>query len=142
MYADLDIDTTVTGDLVVTAGDLAVSTASISMLRAITFCLLTEPSGYKPARDFGANPTNYLGRPNNSNIRSMIKLQIQYGLRDQGILDGPEYSIRVVPVSLHEVGIIIRIDEILIEAHAEVVPEEMILAYKYDFNNGTLEAVA
>jgi hypothetical protein len=142
MYADLDIETTVTGDLVTRAGNLAVSTASMSMLRAISFCLLTEPNGYKPSRDFGANPTKYLGKPNNSNTRGMIKLHIQHGLRDQGILNGPEYLIQVVSVGSHEVGIIIRIDEILIEADAEVVPKEMILAYKYDFNNGTLEAIA
>ena len=68
-------------------------------------------------------------------------MYIDYALREQGILNGPEYSISVVPVSDHEIAVIIKIDQIIFEIDTNAEPKETIIAYKYDFNNGTLGKV-
>jgi hypothetical protein len=142
MYGNRDISTTENGDLVVDNGDLAISTASESLLRTVNFCLLTNYSGYKPERHFGASPDKFIGQQNNSNTRNEIRLHIDYYLKNQGLLMGATHSLNVVPVGNHEIAVILKINTLIIESSTEASPQEMIIAYKYDFNNGTLEAVA
>ena len=142
MYADRDINTTENGDLIVDNGDLAISTASESLLRTINFCLLTEYGDYKPERHFGASPEKFMGYPNSSITRSNIRLHIDYFLKNQGILLGSTHTLNVIPVDNHDVAVILKINEMIIETSDDAAPKEYIMAYKYDFNNGTLEAVA
>lgn len=141
MYADIDINTTENGDLIVDNGDLAISTASESLLRTVNFCLLTNYGDYKPEREFGASPDKFLGRQNNRSMRSNIRLHMDYFLKGQGILTGPTHTLNVLPVGSHEIAVILKINEVIVENSSEAGPKEMIVAYKYDFNNGTLEAV-
>ena len=42
MFFDTDVDSTVDGDLVVSNGDFSAATVSDTLLRTISFCLLTE----------------------------------------------------------------------------------------------------
>ena len=72
----------------------------------------------------------------------MIKLHISQRLNDQGILDWSNHSLEVVSVGNHEIAIILKIKEPIMELITSISSEDIILAYKYDFNNGTLEAVA
>jgi len=141
MFDERDISVRGDGELDVEHGDLKISTSTQSLLNAINFCLLTAVSSYKPKIDFGASPENYIGKPNNNVNRNYIRMYIDYALREQGILDGPDYSISVVSVSEHEIAVIIKIDEIIFEIDRNAEPEETIIAYKYDFNNGTLDKV-
>ena len=141
MFDSRDIDSRSDGELKVENGDLKISTATDSLLNAINFCLLTAVSSYKPKIDFGASPESYLGKPNSNVTRNYIRMYMDYAIREQGILDGPEYSISVVPVSEHEIAVIIKIDENIFEIDRTSEPKENIIAYKYDFNNGTLDRV-
>ena len=141
MFDERDISTKADGELNVEYGDLKLSTATESLLNAVNFCLLTAVNSYKPKIDFGGSPENYLGKPNNSINRNYIRMYIDYALREQGILNGPEYTISVLPVSEHEIAVIIKIDEIIFEIDRNAEPQETIIAYKYDFNNGTLDRV-
>ena len=142
MYAETDIHTTVDGDLSVFAGDLQGSSSAVSLVRTINFCLLTEYSDYNPHKNFGASPDRFIGRPNDGHTRNMIKLHISQRLNDQGILDWSNHSLEVVSVGNHEIAIILKIKEPIMELITSISSEDIILAYKYDFNNGTLEAVA
>jgi hypothetical protein len=141
MFFDTDVDSTVDGDLVVQNGDFNAATVSDTLLRTISFCLLTEYGDYKPEKEFGGAPSNFIGKPNNSHTRDFIRLYLDYALKKQGILDGSNYSMNVVPVGDHEIAIIIKIIEEIGEFASGVSTMENIIAYKYDFNNGTLEAV-
>jgi len=141
MFSERDIDTTANGDLIVAHGDLAISTVSNSLLRAVNFCLLTVYLDYKPERDFGASPDAFIGKPNDARTRNYIRMHMSHALRLQGILTGTNYMLRVEPISAHEIAVIIRIDEDILEVLENTETMEHIIAYKYDFNNGTLEKV-
>ena len=141
MFDERDISTKADGELNVEHGDLKISTATESFLNAINFCLLTAVNTYRPKIEFGGSPENYVGKPNSAVNRNYIRMYIDYALREQGILDGPEYSISVLPVSDHEIAVIIKIDQIIFEIDRNAEPKETIIAYKYDFNNGTLDRV-
>jgi hypothetical protein len=141
VFEQRDISTKSDGELNTEYGDLKISTATESLLNSVNFCLLTAINAYKPKIDFGASPENYLGKPNSKINRNYIRMYIDYALREQGILDGPEYTISVVPVSEHEIAVIMKIDSIIFEIDENAEPKETIIAYKYDFNNGTLDKV-
>ena len=131
MYGDRDISTTENGDLIVDNGNLAVSTASNSMLRAINFCLLTVYSNYKPQKDFGASPDSFIGKPNDARTRSFIRMYIDYALKRQGILTGPNYILNVAAVSDDEVAVIIRIEEEILEEE-EILDKELEVLSRYN----------
>jgi hypothetical protein len=141
MFSDRDIDTTPNGDLIVAHGDLAISTASNSLLRAVNFCLLTMHSDYKPERDFGASPDAFIGKPNDGRTRNYMRMHMSHELRQQGILTSTNYMLMVEPIGAHEIAVVIRIDEDILETLDDTEITEHIIAYKYDFNNGTLEKV-
>lgn len=141
MIDERDISVKGDGELNVEHGDLKISTVTESLLNSVNFCLLTSIGSYKPKLDFGGSPESYVGKPNSSINRNYIRMYIDYALREQGILNGPEYSISVVPVSDHEIAVIIKIDQIIFEIDTNAEPKETIIAYKYDFNNGTLGKV-
>ena len=141
MFFERDISTTSDGDLNIENGDLKTSTATESLLNSINFCLLTAVDSYKPKIDFGASPENYIGRPNTPINRNYIRMYIDYALREQRILDGPEYSISVVSVSEHEIGVIMKIVKLIADIDTNVEHKETTIAYKYELNNGTLDRV-
>ncbi len=142
MYGNRDISTTENGDLIADNGDLAISTASESLLRTVNFCLLTSYSDYKPEKHFGASPDKFIGQQNDRTTRNEIRLHIDYYLKNQGLLMGSTHRLNILPVGNHEIAVILKINTLIIESSTEASPQEMIIAYKYDFNNGTLEAVA
>lgn len=141
MFSLRDISSFNNGEIKADLGDLKVSTASESLLNTLNFCLLTAINSYKPKMDFGGSPEDYIGKPNNSITRNYIRMYINYAIRQQGILEDNQYSLIVSPVSENEIAVIIRVIMLIDETDINAVPEESIIAYKYDFNNGTLEAV-
>lgn len=141
MFFLRDISSISNGEINADKGDLKVSTATESLLNTINFCLLTAIGSYKPRLDFGASPEKYLGKPNIEITRNYIRMYINYGLRQQGILNETNYSIIVSPVSEHEIAVIMKIILEVNEPDQNTGPQETIIAYKYDFNNGTLEKV-
>jgi len=141
MFDLRDIKTTSDGDLIASNGDLAVSTVTESLMSAITFCLLTELTTYRPYIDFGASPEKFLGKPNDAITRGYIKNHIAHYLDRQGLLEPNEYELSVLPVGPHEIAIILKVLLFIEEIDENAEPQETILAFKYDFNKGTLEKV-
>ena len=141
MFDLRDIKTTSDGDLVAKDGDLAVSTVTESLMSGITFCLLTELTTYRPYIDFGASPEKFLGKPNDAITRGYIKNHIAHYLDKQGLVEINEYQLSVLPVAPNEIAIILKILLHINEIDEAAKPQETILAFKYDFNKGTLEKV-
>lgn len=141
MFEQLDVSSFSNGELVVEGGDLKTSTATESLLNCINFCLLTSLGDYKPKLDFGASPERFVGKPNNITTRNFIKMHLDYHIRNQGILTPIDYALEVIPVSNEEIAVIMKINLSVVEFDPRVAPKETIIAYKYDFSNGTLEKV-
>lgn len=142
MYMLRDISVRGDGELYVENGDLKTSTATESLLNSINFCLLTAFRSYRPKLDFGGSPEKFVGKPNNNKTLEYIRIHINYAIQEQGIIDQNDYTISVLPVSNHEIAVIIKINVDIFEIDETTEPKETIIAYKYDFNNGTLNKVS
>lgn len=141
MFESLDVFSFNNGELDFKNGDIKIATNTQSLLNSINFCILTTLGDYKPKLDFGASPETFIGKPNNSENRNYMKMHIDYYLRTQGILDTADYNLQILPVSNHEVAVIMKINIPVFEFDPKAEPMETIIAYKYDFGNGTLEEV-
>jgi hypothetical protein len=141
MFQSLDISSISNGELNLEGGDLKTSTATESLLNTVNFCLLTSLRGYKPKQDFGASPERFIGKPNNRTNRDYMRIHVGHHLRNQGVLVSGDYNLQVISVSNNEVAVIMKINVSILESDPDAVPEETIIAYRYDFNNGTLEKV-
>jgi hypothetical protein len=70
-----------------------------------------------------------------------MRIHVGHHLRNQGVLVSGDYNLQVISVSNNEVAVIMKINVSILESDPDAVPEETIIAYRYDFNNGTLEKV-
>ena len=86
----------------------------------------------------GAGLDDFIGEPNNSDTADAISDRVRLALTSAGIVNEDDLEVNVIPVELHKVLIVIRIDAVATATNSLDPNEPVVVAIAYDSQENNL----
>jgi hypothetical protein len=109
---DIDIYWSTEGDFVLgNKGDFksTVDVQSRTMIQKVLKRLMSSPGDWAVAPEIGVHWERILGKPNKSETGRLLEIMISSELTRGGFLSSSEFTVRVFPASLNQLGVLLNI---------------------------------
>jgi hypothetical protein len=141
IYDELDLHWSWNGDILPSAkGDiLDTSSDTIQSLRDQVSLICASAFGdwaIYPSK--GASLDDFIGEPNIPETADTISDRVRLALTSTGLVDEADLEINVIPVQLHKLLIVIRIDAIATTTNSLDPNEVLVVAIAYDTQENNL----
>lgn len=135
----IDVDLTWDGDLQVgDDGDL--KTNSDDYIRAtetaVQNIVKADFGDWDGDPTFAANLSDFIGEPNNRENGQKIAQRVKSRIVAMGIAEASDITVRVVPIGIHEVAILVKVDAASTSGNRLQPGESLVVSTLFDSNEG------
>lgn len=135
IYDDLDLEYSWNGDFSLSGGDLADTSYDYlqSLLQDVQTVCAAELGDWETLPGLGAQLSDFVGEPNDKYTANLISDRVRVALVSAGIVAEKDLSVRVVPVHIHRVLIIVKIDAVATPYNSLDANSALVASFIFDF---------